>query len=143
MKIVDVMRSRGTTDVVTVQPTQTVTELLSVLAEHGIGAVVVSADGASVDGIVSERDIVRKLNERGAEVLQSPVSEIMTTAVHTCTGEDALEQVAVLMTQQRVRHLPVLRSESLFSIVSIGDVVKFRIEQLQAERDHLVDYINK
>lgn len=143
MKIVDVMRSRGTTDVVTVQPTQTVTELLSVLAEHGIGAVVVSADGASVDGIVSERDIVRKLNERGAEVLQSSVSEIMTTDVHTCTGEDALEQVAVLMTQQRVRHLPVLRSESLFSIVSIGDVVKFRIEQLQAERDHLVDYINK
>lgn len=143
MKIADVMRSRGTTDVVTVQPTQTVTELLSVLAEHGIGAVVVSADGASVDGIVSERDIVRKLNERGAEVLQSSVSEIMTTDVHTCTGEDALEQVAVLMTQQRVRHLPVLRSESLFSIVSIGDVVKFRIEQLQAERDHLVDYINK
>ena len=143
MKIVDVMRSRGTTDVVTVQPTQTVTELLSVLAEHGIGAVVVSADGASVDGIVSERDIVRKLNERGAEVLQSSVSEIMTTDVHTCTGEDALEQVAVLMTQQRVRHLPVLRSESLFSIVSIGDVVKFRIEQLQAERDHLVEYIHQ
>lgn len=143
MKIVDVMRSRGTTDVVTVQPTQTVTELLSVLAEHGIGAVVVSADGASVDGIVSERDIVRKLNERGAGVLEAPVSDIMTTNVHTCTGEDALEQVAVLMTHQRVRHLPVLRSESLFSIVSIGDVVKFRIEQLQAERDQLVDYINK
>ena len=143
MKIVDVMRSRGTTDVVTVQPTQTVTELLSVLAEHGIGAVVVSADGASVDGIVSERDIVRKLNERGAAVLDAPVSEIMTTDVHTCTGDDALEQVAVLMTQHRVRHLPVLRTEGLYSIVSIGDVVKFRIEQLQAERDQLVDYINK
>ena len=79
MKIADVMRSRGTTDVVTVQPTQTVTELLSVLAEHGIGAVVVSADGASVDGIVSERDIVRKLNERGAGVLEAPVSDIMTS----------------------------------------------------------------
>lgn len=143
MKIADVMRSRGTTDVVTVQPTQTVTELLSVLAEHSIGAVVVSADGSNVDGIVSERDIVRKLNERGAAVLDAPVSEIMTTDVHTCTGDDALEQVAVLMTQHRVRHLPVLRTEGLYSIVSIGDVVKFRIEQLQAERDHLVEYIHQ
>lgn len=143
MKIADVMRSRGTTDVVTVQPTQTVTELLSVLAEHSIGAVVVSADGSNVDGIVSERDIVRRLNERGAAVLDAPVSEIMTTDVHTCTGDDALEQVAVLMTQHRVRHLPVLRTEGLYSIVSIGDVVKFRIEQLQAERDHLVEYIHQ
>lgn len=143
MKIADVMRSRGTTDVVTVQPTQTVTELLSVLAEHSIGAVVVSADGSNVDGIVSERDIVRRLNERGAAVLDAPVSEIMTTDVHTCTGDDALEQVAVLMTQHRVRHLPVVRTEGLYSIVSIGDVVKFRIEQLQAERDHLVEYIHQ
>lgn len=143
MKIADVMRSRGTTDVVTVQPTQTVTELLSVLAEHSIGAVVVSANGSNVDGIVSERDIVRRLNERGAAVLDAPVSEIMTTDVHTCTGDDALEQVAVLMTQHRVRHLPVLRTEGLYSIVSIGDVVKFRIEQLQAERDHLVEYIHQ
>lgn len=143
MKIADVMRSRGTTDVVTVSPDQTVTELLAVLAEHRIGAVVVSADGSSVDGIVSERDIVRRLNDRGADVLQAPVSEIMTKTVHTCTDEDQLEQIAVLMTTQRVRHLPVVRAESLFSIVSIGDVVKFRIEQLQAERDQLVGYIQQ
>lgn len=143
MKIADVMRSRGTTDVVTVSPDQTVTELLAVLAEHRIGAVVVSGDGSSVDGIVSERDIVRSLNDRGPQVLQTPVREIMTTTVHTCTDEDQLEGVAMLMTTQRVRHLPVVRQETLYSIVSIGDVVKFRIEQLQAERDQLVDYIHQ
>ncbi|GAB96044.1 hypothetical protein KILIM_031_00160 [Kineosphaera limosa NBRC 100340] len=137
------MRSRGTTDVVTVSPDQTVTDLLAVLAEHRIGAVIVSADGSTIDGIASERDIVRRLHDRGAEVLQAPVSEIMTTKVHTCTDDDQIEAVAHLMTQQRVRHLPVVRETTLYSIVSIGDVVKFRIEQLQAERDHLVEYIQQ
>lgn len=143
MKIADVMRSRGSIDVVTVRPDQTVTDLLAVLAEHRIGAVVVSADGSSVDGIASERDIVRRLHERGADVLQAPISDIMTSTVHTCSDNDVLEDVARLMTERRVRHLPVVREATLYSIVSIGDVVKFRIEQLQAERDHLVGYIQQ
>lgn len=137
------MRSRGTTDVVTVVPTDTVTHLLAVLAEHRIGAVVVSPDGRTVAGIVSERDIVRCLNDRGAQVLDAPVSEVMTTTVHTCTVETRIPEVASLMTQQRVRHLPVLQDEALFSIVSIGDVVKFRMDQLEAERDHLENYIQQ
>ena len=137
------MRSRGTTDVVTVAPTDTVTHLLGVLAEHRIGAVVVSPDGQTVAGIVSERDIVRALNDRGAQVLDAPVSEVMTTKVHTCTAETQIPDVANLMTQQRVRHLPVLQDEILFSIVSIGDVVKFRMDQLEAERDHLESYIQQ
>lgn len=137
------MRSRGTTDVVTVAPTDTVTKLLAVLAEHKIGAVVVSADGKNVEGIVSERDVVRRLNDRGAGVLEAPVSEVMTTKVHTCTGETQIADVAVLMTQQRIRHLPVIAEDVLFSIVSIGDVVKFRMDQLEAERDHLESYIRQ
>ncbi len=141
MKIADVMRSRGSTEVITVAPTDTVTDLLRVLAEHKIGAVVVSADGSCVDGIVSERDVVRRLNDRGAQILDAPVADIMTAQVHTCTGEQQIEEIAVLMTRQRVRHLPVIEGEALYSIVSIGDVVKFRIEQLQAERDQLVEYI--
>lgn len=137
------MRSRGTTDVVTVAPTDTVTKLLAVLAEHKIGAVVVSADGKNVEGIVSERDVVRRLNDRGASVLDAPVSEVMTTKVHTCTAETQIADVAVLMTQQRIRHLPVIAEDALFSIVSIGDVVKFRMDQLEAERDHLESYIQQ
>lgn len=143
MRIADVMRSRGTTDVVTVAPTDTVTQLLAVLAEHRIGAVVVSPDGKSVAGIVSERDIVRRLHDRGAEVLQAPVSEVMTTTVHTCTAETQIPDVAILMTERRIRHLPVLQDKTLFSIVSIGDVVKFRMDQLEAERDHLESYIQQ
>ena len=143
MKIADVMRSRGTTEVVTVTPADTVTDLLRVLAEHRIGAVVVSSDGKAVDGIVSERDVVRKLHEIGPQVLDGPVSDIMTKQVHTCSDDQQIEEIAILMTQQRVRHLPVVREAALYSIVSVGDVVKFRIQQLQAERDHLVEYIHQ
>lgn len=143
MKIADVMRSRGTTQVITVAPTDTVTHLLAVLAEHRIGAVVVSPDGRKVEGIVSERDIVRRLHDRGASVLDAPVSEVMTTEVRTCTAEMRIPQVAALMTEHRIRHLPVLQGEDLYSIVSIGDVVKFRMDQLQAERDHLESYITQ
>jgi CBS domain-containing protein len=140
MRISDVVKRKGTS-VVTVSPDAPVTSLLDLLAEHRIGAVVVSVDGASVDGIVSERDIVRALQERGASTLDAPVSTIMTREVHTCVPETEITELAALMTAERVRHVPVVVDDRLRAIVSIGDVVKHRIDDLQAERDLLRDYI--
>ncbi|MGL5864511.1 MAG: CBS domain-containing protein [Dermatophilaceae bacterium] len=142
MRIADVIRHKGS-DVVTVHPDSSVAELLVLLADHRIGAVVVSSDGAAVGGIVSERDIVRHLNTDGAALLDVPVSRIMTAAVHTCSPDDALDTLEAAMTQRRIRHVPVVVDGRLTAIVSIGDVVKHRIDNLQAERDQLRDYIQQ
>ena len=141
MKIEDVIRAKGT-DVVTIEPGATVKQLLAVLAEHGIGAVVVSVDGRHIDGIVSERDIVRKLASVGAEILDGPVSAILTAEVKTCTPEESLEEVAREMTYRRFRHLPVVIDGELRAVISIGDVVKSRIDQLTDERNHLLGYLH-
>jgi putative transposase len=140
MRISDVLRVKGA-QVVTVTPDTTVRRLLAVLAEHGIGAVVVSGDGASVDGIASERDIVRALALRGAAVMSAPVTAICTADVHTVTPGTPLEEVARMMTERRVRHAPVVADGALRGIVSIGDVVKSRIDELETERAALTDYI--
>lgn len=140
MRITDVLRGKGT-KVVTVAPERPVTELLDLLAEHGVGALVVSTDGESVEGIVSERDVVRRLQRDGAAMLQRPVREIMTTEVHTSTPDVGLEDLMRLMTERRFRHVPVLVDGKLAGIISIGDVVKHRIDELQSERDHLTAYI--
>ena len=142
MKISDVVKSKGS-DVVTMRPDATVGELLTLLADHNIGAVVVSDDGTSVSGIVSERDVVRHLGRSGAGVLQEPVSTIMTVEVHTCSFGDEIEDLAGSMTERRIRHVPVIEDGRLAAIVTIVDVVKHRISQLQDERDHLVGYINQ
>ena len=142
MKISDVLRSKGT-DVVTVAPESTVGELLALLAEHRIGAVVVSAGEGSVDGIVSERDVVRRLHSDGLAVLEGPVSAIMTADVHACTSHDDLSDLESRMTERRIRHVPVVEDEQLVAIVSIGDVVKHRIRDLAAERDQLEAYITQ
>lgn len=142
MRISDVMRSKGSA-VVTVSPRETVGTLLDLLAQHNIGAVVVSSDGREVAGIVSERDVVRRLQAHGAAALTAPVSEIMTVDVFTCKPDDDLAETAGTMTENRIRHLPVLIDGQLVGIVSIGDIVKNRIDQLQAERDHLEGYINQ
>ena len=140
MRVHDVLRRKGA-DVVTVRPEATVRELLHTLAEHRIGAVVVSTDGTSVDGIVSERDVVRRLHDRGPEVLDVPISEIMTVEVSVVGPDEHLEHLMGLMTNNRVRHIPVVVDGALAGIVSIGDVVKHRIEELQSERDQLTAYI--
>ncbi len=142
MRISDVMKRKGGT-VVTVAPEQTVRELIALLDEHGIGALVVSADGRSVDGIVSERDVVRRLHQSGEEVMDLPVSQIMTADVETCGPQASIEELMRLMTDRRVRHVPVVADGALTGIVSIGDVVKHRIDELQIERDELVGYINR
>jgi CBS domain-containing protein len=140
MRISDVLRVKGT-QVVTVTPDTKVRHLLEVLAEHRIGAAVVSVDGASVDGIVSERDIVRALTRRGAAVMSEPVTAIYTADVRTVTPQTSLDDVMRMMTEYRVRHAPVVVDGDLRGIVSIGDVVKSRIDELETERAALTDYI--
>jgi CBS domain-containing protein len=140
MRISDVLRVKGT-QVVTVTPDTKVRRLLAVLAEHRIGAVVLSGDGTSVEGIASERDIVQALARRGAAVLSEPVTAICTAEVHTVTPQTPLEEVMRIMTERRVRHVPVVADGGLRGIVSIGDVVKNRIDELETERAALTDYI--
>jgi len=140
MRITDVLRRKGD-DVVTITPTHTVRELLRMLSEHRVGALVVSAGGGALDGIVSERDVVRKLHADGDTVLDQPVSKIMTQVVHTCVPDDSLEDLMASMTEHRIRHVPVLVDGRLSGIVSIGDIVKHRLEELQSERDQLTAYI--
>lgn len=141
MKIEDVIRTKGAA-VVTISPDATVAELVDLLARNNIGAVVVSSDGSHIAGIVSERDIVRHLRTDGGDVLQAPVSHIMTGDVKTCRFDDPLEDTAYTMTHARIRHLPVVEDGSLVAIVSIGDVVKHRLDQLLDERQHLLGYLH-
>jgi CBS domain-containing protein len=141
VKISDVLRSKGS-EVITIRPDDTVSRLLALLAEHRIGAVVVSTDGSSVDGIVSERDIVRHLHSTGTSVLEAPVSQIMTSEVTTGSASDNIADLAGTMTEMRVRHVPIVDADGrLTAIVSIGDIVKHRLSELQSERDQLRDYI--
>ena len=142
MRISDVVRRKGG-EVVTVRSEDTVERLLDLLAEHRIGALVVSDDGQSVNGIVSERDVVRHLQRDGAAVLLAPVSTIMTAEVKTCELDVPIEELARTMTDLRIRHVPVVVDGKLHAIVSIGDIVKHRIDELQSERDQLVGYIQQ
>jgi CBS domain-containing protein len=140
MRISDILRVKGD-KVVTVTPGSDVTQLLALLAEHRIGAVIVSADGIHVDGIVSERDVVRALAERGAAVLSEQVDAIHTAQVRSVAPDAAIEDVERLMTEHRFRHVPVIEDGSLRGVVSIGDVVKNRIDELETERTSLAGYI--
>lgn len=140
MIVRDVLHTKGT-DVVTVAPTATITELVSLLAEHRIGAVIVSAEGGTVDGIISERDITRALDSHGATILSMRVSELMTAKVRTCSPSETIRDVAVVMTEGRFRHLPVIDDGALIGIVSIGDIVKKRIDELETETGQLMDYL--
>jgi CBS domain-containing protein len=128
--------------VVTIGPEATVRELLGLLAEHNVGAVVVSEDGEGVDGIVSERDIVRRLAESDA-VLDGAVSAIMTSDVQTCEPNVPVDDLRRLMTERRIRHVPVVTNGKLTGIISIGDVVKSSIGQLEFERDQLDSYLHQ
>src|SRR6202011_3224693 len=139
MRIADVLRNKGAA-VATISPDTRVTELLAGMAQHNIGAMVVMGPDGLV-GIVSERDVVRRLNERGADLLQMPVSEIMTSVVVTCAPGDAIDTLSGLMTENRVRHVPVIADGQLAGIVSSGDVVKTRMEELKAEQEQLQTYI--
>jgi CBS domain-containing protein len=139
MRIREVVLNKGSV-VVTVEPTATVRELVGLLHGHNVGALVVSSDGRTVEGIVSERDVVRHLHTTEG-LLDTRVSSIMTAAVSTCDPDATLEDLARLMTNSRIRHVPVVVDAQLVGIVSIGDVVKSRISELEFERATLQDYI--
>ena len=140
MQISQVLRHKDG-GVTTIAGTESVRTALAVLAERGIGALVVSSDGQRVEGIVSERDIVRGLNSHGAGLLTDPVSSVMTAEVRTCSLHVSVHELAQLMTDHRIRHVPVVEDGKLLGIVSIGDVVKARLDELEDERKHMVDYI--
>jgi CBS domain-containing protein len=142
MRIRDILRRKGDA-VATVRPGSTVRELLATLAEHNIGAVVVSPDGVAIGGIASERDVVRHMHRRGAALLDAPVSEIMTAEVRTCGPDDAVDGLRHVMTERRIRHVPVVVNDRLVGIVSIGDVVKSAIDELETEREYLVGYLQR
>ncbi|MCD9154883.1 CBS domain-containing protein [Aeromicrobium duanguangcaii] len=140
MRVRDVLTAKGSATVLTISPDATVDELLDMLAEHNVGALVVSSDGRSMGGIVSERDVVRKL--RGLEHPRSAtVSQIMTTDVQVCGPEDSFGSLMSTMTDHRVRHVPVIENDEVVGILSIGDAVKFRMDQLEFERDQLSNYV--
>ncbi|MGQ0623615.1 MAG: CBS domain-containing protein [Sporichthyaceae bacterium] len=141
MRISDVLRSKGT-DVFTIAPETTVREFLAILAERRIGVCVISADGSTLAGICSERDVVRSLADQGAALLDEPVSTIATLQVHTAEPETSVEDIARLMTQRRIRHVPIVVNGALCGLISLGDVVKHRMDELETERQALVDYIS-
>jgi CBS domain-containing protein len=142
MLIDTILRAKGS-DVTTVAPGATVRELLAELAEHNIGAVVVSDDGVTIVGIVSERDVVRRLHDQGARILDAEVSSIMTRDVRTVGPGANVEELRRTMTDHRFRHMPVVEDGRLVGIVSIGDVVKSAIEELETEKASLVDYLHR
>jgi CBS domain-containing protein len=142
MRISDVIGSKTSQDVITIAPDATVRELLSLMAEHNVGALIVSTDGSSVDGIVSERDVVRRLVDSD-DVLDGAVSAIMTAEVQTADPGSSLDELRVVMTERRIRHVPVVTDGRLTGIISIGDVVKAAMQQLEFERDQLDHYVHQ
>lgn len=126
---------------VTTAPDATIAEVAQVLRDHGIGAIPVVDDGGALVGIISERDIVKALPQHGTALVDVTVDALMTRSVQTCTPEETVEAVMERMTAGRFRHLPVVEDAALIGIISIGDAVKSRLEELRAERDALSDYI--
>lgn len=139
---VSVLLQRKGSDVVTVAPETSVREVLDVLAEHRIGAVVVSSDGTSIAGVMSERDVVRALAEFGPSALEHRCDQVMSKEIITCEPDTTVEQLMSTMTERRVRHVPVVIDGRLSGLVSIGDVVKDRISGLEFETKVLHDYIS-
>jgi CBS domain-containing protein len=140
VRIQTLLTNKGS-DVATIRSDATVAEAVEALSRHHVGALVVSDDGSTIDGIVSERDVVRKMSERGEAVVHDLVASIMSATVYTCSPEDDTELLMRTMTERRVRHVPVVDGGRLCGIVSIGDVVKDRIEELEKNRTELIEYI--
>lgn len=138
MRVTDILSIKGNA-VQSLPPSATIADLIQKLADYGIGAVVV-LNGDELVGIVSERDVVRHVDRSGD--LSEPVVQIMTEDVATCEPGDQIRELARQMTDRRVRHLPVVQDGKVVGIISIGDVVKARLDDLEAERDHLEGYLN-
>ena len=139
-KVADILRSKGS-GVETVKPGASVSEAVQLLADAGIGALVVSSDHHNVEGILSERDIVRSL-PRSSDLVSVVVSELMTAKVTTCSPDQTVDDLVRVMTTSRIRHVPVQKDGKLVGIVSIGDVVKVKLGDLERERTQLHGYIS-
>lgn len=137
MTVAKILKSKGTDDVVTMTPGHTVAEATQLLSEKRIGSVVVSADGKTADGILSERDIVREVGRRGAGCLSDLVEEMMTRKLVTCTREQRADEVLAIMTEGRFRHMPVVEGGAMVGLITLGDVVKYRLSELSMEKDAL------
>jgi CBS domain-containing protein len=146
LKIVEVLSAKPQAEtergVITITPDAGVRELLAKLAEHNVGALIVSSDGETVEGIVSERDVVRHLHHDGT-VVNNTVGAIMTEVVETTAPDSTLDELMEVMTRRRIRHVPVVKDGVLVGIVSIGDVVKHKMSQLEFERDQLDSYVHQ
>src|SRR5215510_3126790 len=140
MNVAAILRQKGRA-VTTASPTVTLLDVANKLAAKRIGAIVVVGSGGDVAGIISERDIVRALADAGPECLSRPVSETMTRQVVTCQETDTLEELMAMMTARRFRHLPVVTDGSLVGIISIGDVVKHHVAEVEMEATAMRDYI--
>jgi len=140
MNVETILKAKGSA-VVTIVPSATIAEAVALLARKRIGALVVSIDGREPLGILSERDIVQGLGARGASLLERNVDEVMTRSVITCSPHDRLADLMALMTERRIRHLPVLNGGRLAGLVSIGDVVKNRLDEMEWESSSLKTYI--
>jgi CBS domain-containing protein len=142
VKIVEVLKAKPEVGVITITPDAGVRELLAKLAEHNVGALIVSSDGETVEGIVSERDVVRHLHHDGT-VVNNTVGAIMTEVVETTAPDSTIDELMEIMTNRRIRHVPVVKDGVLVGIVSIGDVVKHKMSQLEFERDQLDSYVHQ
>lgn len=141
MNVQEILSAKGST-VATIQPGASLSDATASLRDHGIGALIVSSDGSTIDGILSERDVVRSLAAHGATTLGRLVSSAMSDEVVTCAPGDTVDELMALMSDRRFRHLPVTdESGLLVGIISIGDVVNARLGQLEHENDQLHDYI--
>lgn len=141
MSVTAILQQKGSREVTCIRPDASLGEVVSELAARRIGALIVSRDGAKVDGIISERDIVRVLAEQGAACLQKPVSSVMTAEVTACDPADNALDILQRMTAGRFRHMPVVSDGRLEALISIGDVVKFRMSQIEMERAALEDMV--
>lgn len=142
MQLTTILSTKGSA-VITIHPEASIAGLVAMLAEHSVGALVVSSDGSTISGIVSERDVVRALNH-GSAVLNAPVASIMTAQVHCAPPTASIDELMHLMTERRIRHVPITGDTGdLIGIVSIGDVVKSRLSELEDERAALMDYITR
>ncbi|WP_299863163.1 CBS domain-containing protein [uncultured Hoeflea sp.] len=140
MTVKQILDQKGR-DVVTVSPSMGTADAIRFLADNKIGAVVVTGSGGKIAGILSERDIVRAMAKKGADALAAPISNIMTAKVTTCGESHSVNQVMELMTNGRFRHLPVEEDGKLIGIISIGDVVRRRIEDVEREAEEIKAYI--
>ena len=140
MAVAHILRQKGTS-VVTVEPGDSVQTIVDMLAKHRIGAVVVVDAHGGIAGIVSERDVVRAMVGDAAAVVRKTAKDIMTAKVRTCTPHDSEAEIMQVMTESRIRHLPVIANGRVAGMISIGDVVKLRIESMEAEADQMKTYI--